>query len=406
MPKIRYYLPVLLLYIITSTLMLFSFSALFYHHKSSEIYENTAFALREKARIVHHFLRREGDLAGMEGFRDIEIVAHFDGDFVIKDFEPDFSYIKEIATKEHKNRKNQIAKMWQDSHKAKSEANKSENITLFFKDNKYAYYAFVRPDIRLLLRTSEPALALSQIFSILCVICAVAFAFFCAVGYFIVRMSYAPLLAHIKGLNTFITDTTHEVNTPLSVILMSVEMFEKNPQKYLSNIKLASKSLSMLFSDLSANLKVIPLHFEQIELAEFLKQRVEFFELLSNKKQLSFELEIENFSLKTDPFRLGKIMDNIISNAIKYSFTGEKIKIILKPKSFEVSQKGVVIPAQKIDKIYDKFTRFDSTNGGFGIGLSLVKSYCDELGYKINATSSEEKTTFIVSFEESQNSRI
>lgn len=398
MPKIRYYLPVLLLYIITSTLMLFSFSALFYHHKSSEIYENTAFALREKARVVHHLLRREGNLVSMEGFRDIEIIAHFDGAFVIKDFEPDFSYIKEIATKEHENRKNQIAKMWQDS-KAE-ETNKGQNITLFFKDSQYAYYTFVRPDIKLLLRTNQPALALSQIFNILCVICAVAFGFFCAVGYFIVRMSYAPLLAHIKGLNTFITDTTHEINTPLSVILMSVEMFEKNPQKYLGNIKLASKSLSMLFGDLSANLKVMPLHFEQIEVAEFLKQRIEFFELLANKKQLSFELEIQNFSLKTDSFRLGKIMDNIISNAIKYSFTGEKIKINLQKGVFEVSQKGVVIPAQKIDKIYDKFTRFDSTNGGFGIGLSLVKSYCDELGYKINATSNEEKTTFTVSFEE------
>ncbi|MCI6299350.1 MAG: HAMP domain-containing histidine kinase, partial [Campylobacter sp.] len=159
------------------------------------------------------------------------------------------------------------------------------------------------------------------------------------------------------------------------------------------------RTLSMLYSDLSANLKAVPLSLGEFDLSAILKERVRFFELLAAKKNLEFSLDMpQNLVLKTDEYRISKIIDNLLSNAIKYSNKGEKIYISLNENGINVAQKGVVIPPEKMSKIYDKFTRFDSTNGGFGVGLSLVKTYCCELRYSINCSSSEEQTKFSVSF--------
>ena len=246
--------------------------------------------------------------------------------------------------------------------------------------------------------TNELHKANARLFASVLVICLLSFGVVLVLSYFIVRLAYAPLLGHIKALNTFITDTTHEINTPLSVILMSLEMYEKNPQKYLANIKNAAFSLSQLFSDLSSTLKTQPLSFEHIDVSALIKERVGFFELSASKKQISFKLDLAPLELTSDKFRLSKIIDNLLSNAIKYSFSGEIISVSLENNKLAIAQKGVVINKQNLEKIYDKFTRFDRTNGGFGIGLSLVKRFCDELNYTITASSNEKQTTFCVSF--------
>lgn len=373
MPKKRYYLPVLLVYIITSMVMVCAFCALFYHHKQNELFEQNIFKLRDQARFILHFARsNDENISQISGFKDYEIFVQKGDKILQKDFDLQINFL--------------------------SENGEMHRRSAFLKDEKYVYYSLWRDDTMVVLRSDKLAKDLKNIFFMLLSIGTICFVVICAVSYFIVKMSYKPLLTHIKGLNNFITDTTHEINTPLSVILMSVEMFEKNPQKYLNNIKSASKTLSLLFSDLSANLKVMPLNIENVNISELIKQRISFFELLANKKSLSFELDLESLSLKTDLFRFTKIVDNLISNAIKYSFASEVIFIKLNKESFEVWQKGVVIPPEKIGKIYDKYARFDSTNGGFGIGLSLVKSYCDELKYKISCTSSEEETRFTIKF--------
>lgn len=379
MPKKRYYLPVLLVYIITSLTMVIAFCALFYHHKSNELLEQSIFNLRDQARFILHLARSsDANITAIGGFKNYEIYAIKDNKILHKDFELNDNLIEQISI----NEKNM------NSHRQSS----------IFKDEHYAYYSIYRDNIALILRTDKAENELNKIFYMIIFIIICVFVIISVVSYFIVKASYKPLLTHIKGLNNFITDTTHEINTPLSVILMSVEMFEKNPPKYLNNIKLASKSLSLLFSDLSANLKVMPLSIEHVNITDLITQRVSFFELLASKKNLSFKLELEQTSIKTDAFRLGKIIDNLISNAIKYSFNEQNIFIKLSKSELSISQKGIVIPPEKIGKIYDKYARFDTTNGGFGIGLSLVKSYCDELKYRINCTSSEELTTFVVKF--------
>ena len=416
MPKVKYYLPVLLLYMITSVIFAAVFAGIFYQQKKDELLSASIAFLRSEASVISHALRK-GYLDERGGFRDYEAVI-FDakrGKFLAREFEPDFEYVFELfksqtpsekaARSGHNFDANFSARAIKDFQlDFKSEFNatkepKPRRLLFFVTDESYVYYFDGRDGISVLLRSNEFAHELSALKSWLFILCACASLAMCVVAYFIVRMSYAPLLRHINGLNTFITDTTHEINTPLSVILMSVEMFDKNPPKYLENIRLAARTLSMLYSDLSANLKAVPLSLGEFDVSAILKERVRFFELLAAKKNLEFSLDMpQNLVLKTDEYRISKIIDNLLSNAVKYSNKGEKIYINLNENGISVAQKGVVIPPEKMSKIYDKFTRFDSTNGGFGVGLSLVKTYCCELGYSINCTSSEEQTKFSVSF--------
>lgn len=399
--NLKYPLLVLLVYVCTSGAFVLFFGAFYYQSKKNDISNHIAFILHDGARRISYIKRTDGDIYDFSGFRnyDINIFNLAKNSYEIKEF----NEIPSTLMQAIKHLQNEI-KTKQNEHFMPKEKflppMPRERIKNFIIDQNYAYYIaplYKRSHV-VILRTDELHGVIKRLFRNVLMICLLSFGVVLVLSYFIVRLAYAPLLGHIKALNTFITDTTHEINTPLSVILMSLEMYEKNPQKYLANIKNAAFSLSQLFSDLSSTLKTQPLSFEHIDVSALIKERVGFFELSASKKQISFKLDLAPLELTSDKFRLSKIIDNLLSNAIKYSFSGEIISVSLENNKLAIAQKGVVINKQNLEKIYDKFTRFDRTNGGFGIGLSLVKRFCDELNYTITASSNEKQTTFCVSF--------
>ncbi len=226
-----------------------------------------------------------------------------------------------------------------------------------------------------------------------------SFIFLSFVGYFIIRLSLRPLFDKISSLNSFIENATHEINTPLSVILMSIEMFDKNPKKYLLNIKKASKNLSDLNDKLiNLTLKNLPNNLEFVNLKEFLEEKMSYFSPMMSGKNLSFDSNLNSVTLKTDIKKLDVIFDNLISNAIKYSNENSKISLFLDKNKFEISNFGEKIEAKNLNDIFKKYARFSKAQAGFGIGLSLVKKYSDELNYKISCKADGNKTKFILEF--------
>ena len=147
---------------------------------------------------------------------------------------------------------------------------------------------------------------------------------------------------------------------------------------------------------MALNLKNNPNVISKFNIQTLLESRIKLFELSANSKGLKFEINSNSFELSSDIQKVGKILDNLISNAIKYSSKNSKIIINLDQNSFEIINFGATISKENIDKIYDKFSRFDTQNGGFGIGLSLVKRYCDELGLSIECESGDNQTKFRV----------
>ena len=225
-------------------------------------------------------------------------------------------------------------------------------------------------------------------------------------GLFFVRLFLRPMKNSIELLDNFIKDTTHELNTPISAILANIEMMDKSVMakkniKKLSRINIAAKTVSHLYQDLTY---LVLGHQrsskdEDIDLKELILNRVDYFYILAQSKKISFELDLEDASLFIDPVKIARVIDNLISNAIKYNKRNGTIKIVLRENYFLISDTGIGIKLDKIKAVFDRYSRFNHSVGGFGIGLNIVKSIADEYKLKIEVTSTiQEGTTFKVIF--------
>lgn len=374
MPFKKYALPIFLLYIITSVFFLFICSYLYYNnekqHIQNDIQKDIIHAMREIDFAIKRDKINEINYDEIDDDLDIKI------NIIENKFMPK-------SQKDISNKKRKIDKF------------KINNDEISFKTLIPTREKLYEIQITSKEYSDEIAELISEIviFSVICIF------LFLLISYFIIKLSFRPLLAQIKALNSFITDATHEINTPLSVILMSVEMFETNPKKYLTNIKTASKTISNLYDDLvNLNLKDSLNNIQEISIDELIKERTEYFAIMLKDKNLILNLQISNLKLKTDENKFKKIFDNILSNAIKYCDDNSEITVILTNSFFEIQNIGETISAENQAKIYEKFKRFNKEKGGFGIGLSLVKKYCDELNYTVLCESKDKLTKFKVTF--------
>ena len=137
-------------------------------------------------------------------------------------------------------------------------------------------------------------------------------------------------------------------------------------------------------------------------MGEFIRNRVDYFQEIANLKEIKLEISLEkecyyDFS-KT---KLQRIVDNTISNAIKYSHTKShvEIKLFKEEKSivFQVKDYGVGI--ENVEKIFSRYYRENEAKGGFGIGLNIVKQIIEEENIDLDVTSQLAKgTTFQYKF--------
>jgi two-component system OmpR family sensor kinase len=89
------------------------------------------------------------------------------------------------------------------------------------------------------------------------------------------------------------------------------------------------------------------------------------------------------------------LINNLLSNAIKYSFPNSKISLHVEENSFTIKDEGIGIAKDKLDTIFERFTRANSYAGGFGVGLNIVDSIVKEYGYKVDIVSRENVGTTI-----------
>jgi len=229
---------------------------------------------------------------------------------------------------------------------------------------------------------------------------------FAIFGIFFVNLFLRPMKNSIMLLDDFIKDTTHELNTPISAILANVEMMdldvmeEKNKKK-LARINIAAKTVSHLYQDLTYltldhNRKS---NDEWIDLKRLIEDRVEYFAILAGSKKVSFDLDLNYSTIFIDGVKIARVIDNLISNAIKYNKRGGKISLTLRKDCFIIKDSGIGIESEKVNDIFERYTRFNSSEGGFGIGLNIVKSIIEEYSLKISVSSVlKEGTTIRIDF--------
>lgn len=215
------------------------------------------------------------------------------------------------------------------------------------------------------------------------------------VGYFIAKLFLKPMRDSIQMLDRFIKDTTHELNTPIAAILSNIQMINKNNideklAKKINRIEIGAKTISNIYEDLtfvSLNNQIIS-NNEKLNFSQVLNQRVDFFKSIASSKKVEFILDIkDDIFIVCDIKKLSKLIDNILSNAIKYNKFQGFIKVNLKDKILIIEDSGKGMSKDNLSNLFTRYKRFDKSVGGFGIGLNIVSLIAKEYDFKIDVIS-------------------
>ena len=226
------------------------------------------------------------------------------------------------------------------------------------------------------------------------------------ISYFIFKQFALPFEKVNQQLDNFMKDSMHEINTPLSIINVNIDLFARKygENKYLTRMKAASKTLSNIYNDMDYLIKQDTLTYpkETIDLSTFLIDRIDYFQVVASLREITIEMQIEkNIEIIFNKTKLQRIIDNTLSNAIKYSYENSviKTKLTYHDKHIILLVRDYGVGISKPEKIFERYYRENLDKGGFGIGLNIVKKIIDENDVKLDIISTPQKgSTFRYTF--------
>lgn len=208
----------------------------------------------------------------------------------------------------------------------------------------------------------------------------------------------------------FINNMTHEFKTPISTINVSTDVFLKSEtiandprlNRYAGIIKEQIMRLNNQVEKVLQLAKIerenVELHLEKTDLNELLAHISPSLEIKINDKKgaLTLDLPADHIMIMADKLHLTNIIHNLVDNGVKYSTQPPEITIKIKKEGknavLSVTDKGIGIPKEFQNKVFDKFFRVPTGNvhnvKGFGLGLFYVLSLCQEHGWKLGLLSS------------------
>ena len=207
-----------------------------------------------------------------------------------------------------------------------------------------------------------------------------------------------PIIRRRERQDRFIKDTAHELNTPITSLMMSTKRaIEKKSydEKLLQNISISTKQLYDLYTSLTYLSFDIKEKDEHLDLADVLKESIDYFKELLDKKHITCQYEITASPFVINRAKALKLFGNLISNAIKYSHPDSTITLTLHKGVFTIIDHGIGIDQQIQSEIFERYRRGTEYAGGFGIGLSIVADICKQYNIKVEMHSNEENGTII-----------
>ncbi len=219
------------------------------------------------------------------------------------------------------------------------------------------------------------------------------------VGYFLGRLFLQPVREQIEALDRFISDTTHELNTPISAILMTIQSLKGIDEKKKKRLEASAKRLNVTYASLTYRLEGKEERKEQFDFAEVVRERVGYIRELIESKHLTLMLSLEPTEVSMSSVSAQRLIDNLLSNAVKYTDVGDSISIKLCDRILEVSDTGIGIDKAVQEDIFKRYKRANNERGGFGIGLNIVLGICKQYGIKLDLKSKKgEGSTFTLRF--------
>ncbi|SFP01498.1 His Kinase A (phospho-acceptor) domain-containing protein [Hydrogenimonas thermophila] len=224
-------------------------------------------------------------------------------------------------------------------------------------------------------------------------------------GYILSKIALEPLFITNDLLDRLLKDTLHELNIPLSTIFANVSMLkrkESDPKKLvrLERIERAGENLKELYEDLDYFIKkeIGTVECETFDLNDVIKKSIAKIEGAS--EDITIQYTPESMVIIADRRGCQKAVDNLISNAVKYNRPKGFVKISIQNGWLVIEDSGIGMDETTLFHIFDRYYQSDLNASGYGIGLHIVKTFCDEHGIEISIDSKvDEGTTFRLGFE-------
>lgn len=229
------------------------------------------------------------------------------------------------------------------------------------------------------------------------------------------RNAYAAREAEQRK-NDLIVYLAHDLKTPLTSVIGYLNLLQDEPQispelraRYTGIALDKALRLEELINDFfditRFNLTTLTLEPERINFSRMLEQVTCEFEPILAEKGLEWETVIQpDISILCDPDKIERVLDNLIRNAVNYSYPDSKIFLSMysldEQIEIDLKNKGKTIPPEKLSRIFEQFYRLDSSRssktGGSGLGLAIAKEIVTLHGGSIRAESENESVCFQV----------
>jgi len=266
---------------------------------------------------------------------------------------------------------------------------------IFYNDNKYFTDIGIA---RLVLKKNMNYAEIKNKIIILSISGVIFFLLCFSFLYFILTRMYTNIN---KKLDIFFRNAIHEIRTPLGVLQINLEFLEttikdsmplKRAQGGLNNLTSVYETIEYYIKQ-----KKVKYPKEDINLSHFLEDRLNFFKVLADIKDIELKTCVEkSLFIKISRAELQRLIDNNLSNAIKYSKEQTKISVKLYTQKNKVIltfvNQGRLI--DDTDKIFQRYYRGDDIKGGFGLGLDIIKKICNTYNILIEVKSENQKIRF------------
>ena len=220
-------------------------------------------------------------------------------------------------------------------------------------------------------------------------------------GVFMSKLAIDPLSEYVKNLQNLSKETLHELNLPISTIISNSQMLSKNlddekAHKRLKRIDNACEMLKERYNELEYMIKMQSRETlkESFSLNSLIEQRVTFLKHLY--PHIDFNLDLQEITIINDRTGLSKVIDNIVDNGVKYSQNSKQIDIRLNANTLEIQDYGLGMDEVELLQIFDTYYQANDNMQGFGIGLSMVKRFCDKNNINLSFKSSPNSGTTVV----------
>ena len=228
-----------------------------------------------------------------------------------------------------------------------------------------------------------------------------------------------PMEEAMQREKQFVADASHDLKTPLSVILANNSILMENPEnkvgdlrRWLDSTQEAAKRMQKLIAEMLTLADVerqdVPLVREEVDLANIAMKADLELESVAFEKNVTLEDDLPDRCMVTgNADYLLRIIMSLLENALKYEPSGGRVSIHLtqskKKTVLSVCNQGSRIADEDLPHVFDRFYRSDKSRtnsaGSFGLGLAITKEMVERLGGTISVTSSQEEgTVFSVTF--------